>query len=116
MMPEPDGTLAGIAGACEAHRRGSRSGSRAWVRHRRDPATRPAPPRLGSPAFRRRGGSATAPPGGWHAWKKEALAATDRAGHQAFMAIADAGQAAISRALLPVLARDAIPCTDGFAT
>ena len=63
-----------------------------------------------------RGGSATPPPGGWRAWEKKLLAATDRSGHRAFEAIADAGQAAISGALLPVLARDAVLCTDGHAT
>jgi len=62
------------------------------------------------------GGSAIAPPGGWRAWKKKLLAATDRAGHRAFEAIADAGQAAICGALLPVMVPDAVLCTDGFVT
>jgi hypothetical protein len=116
LMPEPDGTLAGIVEADEAHQRESRKGSREWVRYRRDPATHPGPPRLRWRTYRRRGGSATAPPGGWRAWEKKLLAATDRAGHRAFEAIANAGQAAISDALLPVLARDAVLCTDGHAT
>jgi len=116
LAPEPNGTLAGIVEADEAHQRESRKGSREWVRHQRDPANHPAPPRLRWQAYRRRSGSATAPPGGWRAWEKKLLAATDRAGHRAFEAIADAGQAAISGALLPVMARDAVLCTDGFAT
>ena len=90
--------------------------NREWVRHRRDPDNHPAPPRLRWRAYRRRSGSATAPPGGWRAWEKKLLAATDRAGHRAFEAIADAGQAAISGALLPVMAPDAVLCTDGFVT
>jgi len=114
--PERDGTLAGIVEADEAHQRESRKGSREWVRYRDDPANHPAPPRLRWRAYRRRGGSATAPPGGWRAWQKKLLAATDRTGHRAFEAIADAGQAAISGVLLPVMAGDAVLCTDGLAT
>lgn len=100
----------------DASRRERAKPRREWVRHQRDPATHPAPPRLRWRAYRRRRGSTIAPPGGWRAWEKKLLAATDRAGHRAFEAIADAGQTAISGALLPVLARDAVLCTDGFAT
>ena len=116
LTPEPDDSLAGIVEADEAHQRESRKGSREWVRHRRDPDNHPAPPRLKWRAYRRRSGSATAPPGGWRAWEKKLLAVTDRAGHRAFEAIADAGQQAISTALLPVMAADAVLCTDGFVT
>ena len=116
LTPEPDGILVGIVEADEALQRESRKGSREWVRHRRDPANHPAPPRLRWRAYRRRDGSTTAPPGGWRAWEKKLLAATDRAGHRAVEAIADAGQPAISGALLPVLAPDAVLCTDGHAT
>lgn len=98
LTPELDNTLSGIVEADEAHQRESRKGLREWVLHRRDPATHPAPP------------------GGWRAWEKKLLAATDLAGHRVFEAVADAGQAAISSALLPVMALDAVLCTDGHAT
>ena len=113
---EPEAALAGIVKADEAHQRESRKGSREWVRHKRDPANHPAPPRLRWRDYKRRGASSAAPPGGWRAWEKKLLAATDRTGHRAFEAIADAGQAAIPGALQPVMAPDAVLCTDGHAT
>jgi transposase-like protein len=116
LTPESDDTLAGIVEADEAHQRESRKGWREWVRHRRDPANHPAPPRLRWRDYLRRGAVSTAPPGGWRAWEKKLLAATDRAGHRAFEAIANASQTAISGALLPVMAPDAVLCTDGHAT
>jgi len=116
LAPELDGTLAGIVEADEAHQRESRKGSREWFRHRRDPANNPAPPRLRWKDYLRRGAASRTPPGGWRAWEKKLLAATDRAGHRAVEAIADAGQAAISGALLPVMAPDAALCTDGHVT
>lgn len=116
LTPEPDDVLAGIVEADEAHQRESRKGSREWVHHRRDPVSHPAPPRLRWRDYTRRGASAKTPPGGWRAWERKRLAATDRAGHRAFEAIANAGQAEISSVLLPVMAPDAVLCTDGHTT
>jgi len=116
LPPESEAALSGIVEADEAHQRESRKGSREWVRHKRDPASHVAPPRLRWHDYKRRGAPSTAPPGGWRAWERKLLAATDRTGHRAFEAIADAGQAAISGALLPVMAPDAVLCTDGHAT
>jgi len=117
---EPEAALVGIVEADEAHQRESRKGSREWVRHNSDPASHAAPPRLRWHDYKRRGAPSTAPPGGWRAWERKLLAATDRTGphrgHRAFNAIADAGRAAISGALLPVMAPHAVLCTDGHAT
>jgi hypothetical protein len=103
LKPEADDSLAGIVEADEAHQRESRKGSREWALHQRDPANHPAPPRLRWRDYKHRGAACTAPPGGWRAWERKLLAATDRAGHRAFEAISDAGQKAISGALLPVM-------------
>jgi transposase-like protein len=116
LPPDSEAALTGIVEADEAHQRESRKGSREWVRHNRDPASHAAPPRLRWQDYERRGASSTAPPGGWRAWEKKLLEATDSTGHRAFEAIADAGQAAIFGALLPVMAPDAVLCTDGHAT
>jgi hypothetical protein len=116
LPPEAQDVLTGIVEADEAHQRESRKGSREWVRHAAEPASHPAPPRLRWADYTRRGAPVSQPPGGWRAWEKKLLAATDRGGHRAFEAIANAGQAAISAALLPVMAPDAVLCTDGHAT
>jgi hypothetical protein len=108
LPPESEAALVGIVEAGQAHQCESRKGSREWVRHKRDPASHAAPPRLRWQDYKRRGASLTAPPGSWRAWEKKLLAATERSGHRAFEAIADAGQAAISGALLPVMAPGAV--------
>lgn len=105
LKSEADNSLAGIV---EANQRESRKGARELGRQRRGPANHPSPPRLRWLAYQRRDGSATAPTWGWKALEKELLAATDRAGHRSFEAIACAGQAAIYSGLLPVMAQDAV--------
>jgi hypothetical protein len=62
-----------------------------------------------------RGAEAAVPPGGWSRWNRWLLAATDRSGHRAFGAIADNGRTAICEALQPIMAPDAVLCTDGHA-
>ncbi|CUH40407.1 Transposase [Jannaschia seosinensis] len=91
LAPEPDGTLAGIVEADEAREPKGVAG------------VGPAPARSGQ----RPRAAALA---------LARLPATDRGGHRVFEAITDAGQRAISGALLPVMARDAVLCTDGLAT
>ena len=89
--------------------------NREWVKHRRDPANHPAPPHRRWRIYRRRSDASKAPPGGWRAWERKLIAATDFAGNRAVEVIANAGQAAISGALLPVMAPDAVLGTDGLA-
>ena len=113
---EEAGCLAGIVEADEAFVRESRKGSREWVRHAADPATSPVPPRMPWSEYLKRSATVRTPPGGWSRWRKTLLAATDRSGHRAVEAIPDNGQAAISAALLPIMAPDAVLCTDGHAT
>ena len=58
-----------------------------------------------------------APPGGWRAWNKNLLAATDRSGHRAFEAIPDVMSAGgLPRHFCSVMALDAVLCTDGHLT
>lgn len=113
---ERPGSLAGIVEADEARQRESRKGSREWVRFRADPANHPRPPREPWHYYFSRAAAGQAPPGGWSAWNRNLLAATDRAGHRVFEAIENVGEGAVSRALLPPMAPDAVLCTDGHAT
>ena len=108
--------LAGIVEADEAPQRESRKGSREWVRYAADSKHHPRPPRMPWRGYTKLTAIVTTPPGGWAHWNRKLLAATDRSGHRAFEAVADASQPAISAALLPIMAPDAVLCTDGLAT
>lgn len=116
LPPEKRGTLAGIIEADEARQRESRKGSREWKRHAENPDAYPKPPREPWVFYLNRNATEKAPPGGWRAWDKNLLAATDRSGHRAFEAIPDVSQPAVAAALLPVMAPDAVLCTDGHLT
>lgn len=113
---EREGALAGIIEADEARQRESRKGSREWVRHRANQNAHTKPPRERWSFYLRRGASVKAPPGGWRAWDRNLLAATDRSGHRAFEALANMSLPVVSAALLPVMASDAVLCTDGHLT
>lgn len=113
---ESDVSLAGIVEADKTRQRESRKGSGAWVQHRHDPDKHPASLRLQRRAYRRGSGSATARPGGWRTSEKHLIAATDCAAHRLFEAITVSYRQAISAALLPVMAPDAVLCKDGFVT
>src|SRR5919199_1148304 len=93
--------LGGVVEADETFFRRSQEGSRRWRRG-------DAPPGRGP---RRRGGRAGQR--GLSAEQVPALIARDRAGHTADAVLPDLGAAAIETALAPVVADDAVLCSDG---
>lgn len=113
---ERNGIMSGIVEADEARQRESRKASREWVRYRANPQTEPRPPREPWHYYTRRNAPVKAPPGGWLAWNKNLVAVTDRGGHRAFEAIHRVTEQEVSAALLPVMAPDAVLCTDGHVT
>jgi hypothetical protein len=116
LPPEHNARLAGIIEADEARQRESRKGSREWVRYRANPTTEPQPPREPWVYYLKRNAKVKTPPGGWAAWNKNLLAVTDRGGHRAFEHIPDVSEAAVSAAILPIIAPDSVLCTDGHVT
>src|SRR4051795_9271459 len=93
--------LAGVVEADETFFRRSDKGSRRWRRGAAPPERRP----------RRRGERASKR--GLSAEQVPALIARDRAGHTADAVLPDLGAAAIAAALGPVIASDAVLCSDG---
>jgi hypothetical protein len=72
----PSALLQGIVETDDTGHRESRKGSREWVRHFREPARHPAPPRKRWKDWGRNG-----PPGAiTMAWREHVLATTDRSG------------------------------------
>lgn len=116
LPPERKGALAGIVEADEARQRESRKGSREWVRYRANQAAHAKPPRQPWASYLCRNATVKAPPGGWRAWDRNLLAATDRSGHRVFEAVADMSLPVVSASLLPVMAPDTVLCTDGHLT
>src|SRR4051812_10309764 len=93
--------LGGVAEADETFFRRSHEGSRRW-RRAEGPLER-RPRRRGERASKR----------GLSAEQVPALIARDRAGHAADAVLPDLGAEAIKAALAPVVARDAVLCSDG---
>jgi len=93
--------LGGVVEADETFFRRSHKGSRRWRRGDAPPGRRPH--RRGQPAGQR----------GLSAEQVPALIARDRAGHTADAVLPDLGAAAIGAALGPVVAGDAVLCSDG---
>jgi transposase-like protein len=93
--------LGGVVEADETFFRRSHKGSRRWRRGDAPPGQRPR--RRGEPAGKR----------GLSAEQVPALIARDRAGHTVDAVLPDLGAEAIAAALGPVVAEDAVPCSDG---
>jgi transposase-like protein len=110
------GILSGIVEADEARQRESRKASREWVRHEADPQNVPKPPRERWRFYTSMFAKVKTPPGGWQAWNKNLLAITDRSGNRVFEAIPSVSLPDVQAVLLPVMAPDAVLCTDGHAT
>src|SRR5690348_862622 len=93
--------LGGVVEADETFFRRSHKGSRRWRRGGAPPGRRPR--RRGEPAGKR----------GLSAEQVPALIARDRAGHTVDAVLPDLGAEAIAAALAPVVADDAVLCSDG---
>ena len=93
--------LGGVVEADETFFRRSHKGSRRWRRGDAPPGR--GPHRRGERASKR----------GLSAEQVPALIARDRAGHTADAVLPGLGADAIAAALAPVVARDAVPCSDG---
>ena len=111
LAPPADPVFAGIVEADETFQRESRKGSREWVRHQRDPR-HAKPPRLRWWAYGR-GGPPKMP--GYSPWQMPLLGVADRNGHASVARLANTKHPTIAAALLPLVASDAVLCTDGGA-
>ena len=105
-----DKTFSGIVEADETFQKESRKGSREWVRHLRDPANHPEPPRLRWYEYGKRGIPMLR---GLSRWQLPILTVADRAGARCFERIPDQGYRTIHQVLSSLLPPDAILCTDG---
>ncbi len=104
-----DACLAGIVEADETYQRESRKGSREWVRHIVDPKNHPKPPRLQWHRYR---SGRIKMMRGLSRWQLPIMTAVDRSGKRFFERIGDTSNATIIATLSPVVARDAVLCSD----
>ncbi|WP_317961062.1 IS1595 family transposase [Phaeobacter inhibens] len=89
----------------------SRKGSREWVRHERDPANNPKPPRLRWYEYKLTGALQKR---GLSRWQLPVLTAVDRAGNRYAEHLPDRREQTINNSLLPIICPDAALCSDGF--
>ena len=104
--------LSGIVEVDETYQRESRKGSREWVRHRRDPACWPAPPR---PRWRDFGATGMKMMRGLPRWQLPLLTVVDRSGARRLVRLPDTKHATTDAALSSLLARDVVLCSNGAA-
>src|SRR3954447_13154739 len=107
--------LGGVVEADETFFRRSHKGSRRWRRGDAPPGRGPRPrgERAGAPGRGRRGRAARPRKPAPSAEQVPALIARDRAGHTADAVLPDLGADAITAALGPEVAGDAVLCSDG---
>ncbi|WP_092371420.1 IS1595 family transposase [Cribrihabitans marinus] len=101
--------FAGIIEADEAFQRESRKGSREWVKHLRDPANHPRPPRLRWYEYGKKGVPMLRGLSHWHV---PILTVADRGGAKMVRRIPDRTNATICRELDAMVPADAVLCTD----
>lgn len=102
--------FSGIVEADETYQRESRKGSREWVRHLRNSKKYPKPPRHRWYEYRKKGIPMLR---GLSRWQLPILTVADRGGAQRFQRIPGRSKGAIYTALLPLVAQDAVLCSDG---
>ncbi len=109
-LSAPSGMLfAGIVEVDETYQRESRKGSRGWVRHRQDPKKWPQPPRQ---PWRDYKSGRLKMLRGLSRWQLPLLTVADRGGHRVLRRIPDVKDITIEASLVPILAPDAVLCTD----
>lgn len=104
--------LGGIVEVDETFVRESRKGSREWVRHQRDPAQYPQPPRLRWYEYKLTGALMKR---GLSKWRLPVLTATDRSGNRFAERLPDRRDRTIYQCLSPIIQRDAALCSDGLS-
>lgn len=102
----------GVVEADETYQRESRKGSREWVRNLRSPSQYPKPPRRRWYEYGKKGIPMMR---GLSRWQLPILTVADRSGSRRFQRISGRSKGAIHMALAPIVARDAVLCTDGLA-
>lgn len=110
MSDASEDSFRGIVEADETFQRESRKGSREWVRHQRDPVRHPKPPRMRWYEYGKKG---IAMKRGLSRWQMPILTVADRGGAKSFQRIANRSNSTIHAALLPIVAPDAVLCSDG---
>lgn len=107
-----DTKFGGIVKADETHQRESRKGSREWISHRQNSSLYPRQPRHQWYVYK---SERVKMKRGLSRWQLPLLTITDRSGHRFLEQIKNRSIPVINAALRPVVATDAVLCTDGAA-